>query len=145
MCMSLSIMEIVICNIIILLFFFSCTLFVRSLLLCVHTTFCFITIVRANPHRYYLSSSSKPTANILGDFPLGTCVRISLGPRVCVCIGSLGPLSGKALPIYIPTSHVWGILSSSFLPLIGINQLFSFLPVWRCKVPSRFNLHFFDY
>ena len=45
---------------------------------------------------------------------------------VLICISSLGSLSRKALPIYTRIGHVWGILSSSFLPLIGITQLCSF-------------------
>lgn len=43
-----------------------------------------------------------------------------------ICISTLGPLSKEALPIYTPIGHVWRILSSSFLPLIGMTQLSSF-------------------
>lgn len=95
--------------------------------LCVLTIICFIITVRANPEDR--CPSHKPAASILVDFSLCTYVRIPVDPGVCVClicISTMGRLSKEALPIYTPIGHVWGIRSSSFLPLIGITQLSSF-------------------
>lgn len=90
---------------------------------------CFIITVRINPDCYDLSSR-KPTAHILVDrYHVVHVLEFLWVLGLCVCLirmSSLGLLSKKALPIYTPIGHVWGRLSSSFLPLIGITQRSSF-------------------
>ena len=70
-----------------------------------------------------------PIVHVLEFFWVLVCVRACACTHVCariICMSSLELLSKKALPIYTPIGHVWGILYSTFLPLIGITQLCSF-------------------